>query len=645
MKRLSGGSAVAADASVVAIEQAAALHQAGRIDAAEAAYLALLKGSSAQRRGVLPLLGLLYRQGARLTEALAAYDQLLATGDRSGETFLIRGDLLHGLRRNLEALQSYDRALACAPGRPDILNNRGVALVALGRPTDALASYDAALNAAPEYAEALFNRGVVLADLDRPEAALESYARAAAMRPDHARAHNNLGLLLAGTHRLAEALESYDRAVAAAPDYAEALNNRSACLRLMRRLDAALDSADLALAQRAAYPEALNSRGLALAALTRFDAALESYDQALALRANYPEALSNSGVALVSLGRPEAALARYDAALAVDPTYAEAEFNAALTLLRLGRYESGWRRHEARHRRRGEPLPFSPAKLWLGEEDVSGQTVLAHAEQGLGDTLQFCRFAPAVAALGARVVLKVQPALQSLLTGMEGVDRVISIHDKGPAFDRHVPLMSLPRALGTTLETIPSEPYLTAAANLTAAWEARLGRRDRLRMGLVWSGNPAHENDHNRSVALSALSTLADVDVELISLQKVVKDSDAAWRPHMPSLRWVLEDHHDFADTAALVSTCDLIISVDTAVAHLAGALGRPVWILTPRISDWRWMVPSSDFVQGLRAFDSTPWYPIARLYRQRQLGDWSGVVATIAVALRQEAARFRAAP
>ena len=638
-------SAAEAGQSAATVEQAAALHQSGQHEAAESAYRALLEGPAPQRRGVLPLLGLLYRQSGRRREALAVYDQLVAMGERSGEVFLIRGDLLHGLGRNVEALQSYDRAAASDSTRPQALNNRGVALVALGRPIEALSSYDAALAVRPDYAEALFNRGVALADLGRVAAALESYEQVTELQPGHARAHNNLGLVLAEQQRWPEALERYDRAIAAAPDYADAFNNRSVCLRALGRLEAALESADRALALRPASPEALNTRGLALAALTQFETALESYHQALALRPDYPQALSNSGVALVALGRPDAALARYEAALRLDPGFAEAEFNIGLTRLRLGDFEGGWRRHEARFRRRGQPTDDIPkATLWLGSEDVSGQTVLLHAEQGLGDTLQFCRFAPEMAERGARVVLQVQPQLQRLLGGLTGVDAVISTQDEAPAFDRHVPLMSLPLALGTTLDTIPDAPYLAPDAALTNAWRARLGRREKLRVGLAWSGNPVHENDRQRSIPLQALTPLAECEVEFVSLQQEIRSSDSASLGCLPGLQRFPESLNDFAETAALAAACELVISVDTSVAHLAGALGRTVWIMTPRVSDWRWMIPSPVFEAGLRPFDPTPWYRTARLYRQRQFGDWTGVVAEVAQALKQEAARFRAA-
>ena len=628
MKRSSRAGASAND--TVALEVAAGLHQAGRLEEAEAAYRTLIRGSPSVRRLALPFLALLLRQQARPREALEVYNRLAAMGEGSAELFAARGDLLHALARPAEALQSYDRTLAIEPGRPETLNNRAAVLIALGRPQVALSSLDAALLMRPDYAEALYNRGVAQGDLGWSEAAKASYDRALALQPEHGRALNNRALIAAEGGRLEAALADYDRALCIDAADAEVWANRSACLRRLGRLEAALESADRALDLAGETPERLNARGLALAALHRLAAALADYDRALALRPAYPEALSNSGVALVALGRAEEALTRYEAALALDPGFAEAEYNSGLALLRLGRVEAGWRRHEARWRRRGQPGPtFPDATLWLGEEPIVGDTVLIHAEQGLGDTLQFCRYAPEISALGARVILQVQPPLVGLLGSLTGIDAVTAVGEPTPPFDRHVPMMSLPLALATAgVPGRPVTPYLHADPDRAVAWAVRLSEGGPKRVGVVWAGNPAHENDRWRSIPLETLTPLFASGPSFFSLQIPVRAADADWIAHHTSMHQIDDHLSDFAETAAALTGLDLVITVDTSVAHLAGALGRPVWILIPTPSDWRWNLSSGD---EARSYEPTFWYPSARVYRQRRIGDWDEVVERVA--------------
>jgi tetratricopeptide (TPR) repeat protein len=468
--------------------------------------------------------------------------------------------------------------------------------------------------------------------LGRWAEALADYDRAVALHPDDFAPYwNNRGLALGELNRWAEAADTFVKALDLDPTSADAHANLSVAQRRLGQLDAALGSADRALELRPDRPEALTARGLALAALGRFEAALESHEQALSLRPGYLQALNNAGVALDALERTDEALERFDAALAIDPGFAEAAFNSGLALLRAGRFGEGWRRHEARWRRKGEPGPTYPdATLWLGEggdRALKGQTILLHAEQGLGDTLQFCRYAPAVKALGARVILEAQPSLKALLAGLTGVDEVVGVGEPVPPFDRHTPLLSLPLALGSPFD-IPAAPYLVPDPALQAVWRARLPPLDGPRIGLVWAGSPAHGNDRNRSLPAEALAPLIAAaqraGAQTISLQKDVRESDLAWLDETQTLLRVEDQLAHFADTAALIATCDLVIGVDTAVAHLAGALGRPLWLLLPKPCDWRWMYGRED----------TPWYPSARLVRQAAPGDWGEALDRTAQAL-----------
>ncbi len=593
-----------AGAGAALLANAYQAHLDGREDEAVALYVQVLNGPTPRHGEAAQMLALIY----------------------SG-----RGDRSFAAGRSLDAVTHYDAALALAPLRAEVWNNRGVALESAGRLEAALESFGRALAVRPAYTAAEVNRGGVLVALERWAEALNAFDRVEGTISKDAKYWNNRSLALGGLNRWAEAADGFRAALALDPADADALSNLSVAERRLGRFEAALASADRALAVRGDHAEALTTRGLALAALGRFEAALESHDQALGRQPNHLHALNNAGLALDALDRLDEALVRFDAALAHDPGFAEAAFNSALTLLRMGRFEDGWRRHEARWRRKGEPGPTYPeATLWLGggdDQSLEGRTILLHAEQGLGDTLQFCRYASAVKALGARVILEVQPQLTALLAGLDGVDQVIGVGDAVPPFDRHTPLLSLPLALGPR-SAIPAAPYLAADPSRVAAWRAQSPPPGGVRVGLVWSGAAAHGNDRNRSLPASALAPLIaaarDRGAQVISLQKEVRTDDLAWLEATPDLIRVDGQLIDFADTAALVATCDLVISVDTSVAHLAGALGRPLWLLLATPCDWRWMSKRED----------TPWYPSARLFRQQTPGAWAEALDRAARAL-----------
>jgi tetratricopeptide (TPR) repeat protein len=489
---------------------------------------------------------------------------------------------------------------------------------------EALAGYDRALAVRPQHCEALYNRGNALLKLKRFAEALASYDRALVVRPDHAEALNNRGNALQELERHEEALASYDRALAARPDYAEALGNRGVTLQKLGRSAEALASQDRALALRPDYVEAHNNRGNALQALGRFDAALASYDLALAARPDYAEAHNNRGNALKRLKRFDEALASYDRAVAARPDYAEAHVNKSLVLLLTGNLETGWREFEWRWQKE----EFKPLRrdfrqpVWCGQDGIEGKAILLHCEQGFGDTIQFCRYVPMLAARGAHVLLEAPAPLQRLMGGLAGVAGIIPQGDKLPHFDLHGPLLSLPLAFGTGLRSIPANaPYLAVPAQDPPRWDGALGSRNRPRIGLAWSGSAA---DPNRSIRLQALLQLLDGGARFVSLQKELSPDDAAILRDRSDLLHFGDELKDFADTAAVISNLDLVVSIDTSVAHLAGALAKPVWVLLPFVPDWRWLLDRED----------SPWYPSARLFRQNAPGDWSGVISRVAAAL-----------
>jgi tetratricopeptide (TPR) repeat protein len=413
------------------------------------------------------------------------------------------------------------------------------------------------------------------------------------------------------------------------PDYAEAWSNRGNALQTLRRFDDALASHDAALRLRPDFPVALSNRAVTLQALDRLDEALASCDRALALHADSIEALTNRAAVLQELRRHDEALATYDRAVAIAPDYAEARMNRALLRLLTGDFAQGWPAYEWRRKLPGRVERGFSQPEWSGE-DIAGKRLLLHVEQGLGDTIQFVRYAALAARRCAGVVLEVQPSLAPLLRGLFGAEVIAAGRDPLPPFDLHCPLLSLPRLFETTLATIPGEnPYVVAPADRIAAWAGRLPT-DALRVGLAWSGNPDNTKDYGRSIPFALLAPLVGVPgVRFVSLQKDIRAADADEVCRCGNVIDLRAELYDFADTAAVIAQLDLVIAVDTAVAHLAGAMGKPLWVLLPRDSDFRWLLDRA----------TSPWYPSARLLRRARGDAWDVVIADAAAQLAAHAA------
>lgn len=561
----------------------------------------------------------LHQQG-RLAEARAAYERVLST--RPGHF-----DALH--LSGVIAAQSGDHALAATLIRQAIDVNPGVAaahvnlalsLEERGRTEEAVASYDRAIELRPDDVQALFNRGNALMELKRTRDALPNYDRAVSLAPNDAQAHCNRGNALLELERAGEALASYDRALALQPEHAGAHSNRGLALQELGCREDALACHDRALSIRPDHAQAHLNRGNVLLELHRAQEALDSYDRAIELRPDDAPTWSNRGNALLALHRVEEAVASHDRAIGLEPDHVDAHWNKSLALLLGGQFEPGWALHEWRWKRRTF-APFVrnfPSPPWLGGSSLRGTTILLHAEQGLGDTIQFSRYARLVKEMGARVLLEVPAALTGLLSTIEGVDAVIERGSPLPAFDHHCPLLSLPLAVGTRLATVPFPgPYLSCDPVKRDTWSSRLGPAHGPRVGLAWSGNPRHKNDHNRSVDLETwLKTLPE-GFEYVSLQKELREQDRAAMA-TGRIRHFGEALQDFTDTAALCDVMDLVLSVDTSIAHLAGALGKTTGVLLPHAPDWRWLLDRDD----------SPWYASVRLFRQDRPGTWEPVLA-----------------
>ena len=474
--------------------------------------------------------------------------------------------------------------------------------------------------------DALQLLGLLKLQRRRPAEALGLLSKALKVNSSSAEAMSNLGLALHAAGRYEEAAANFRNALTLAPGHPEILHNLgNACLEL-GRLDEALANYDEVLAKNPVHAGTLVNQGNALLRLNRPIDAIASFDRALALMPGHPNILTNRGHALRRLDRPVEALADFKAALVKAPEFAEAHFESGMARLSLGDF-GGWKQYEWRWRTAafaGRRRQFR-APLWLGDAPLRGQSVLLHAEQGFGDTIQFIRYAPLLAGRGAKVTCEVQPQLHALLSQLEGVE-VIAEGEPLPRFDLHCPLLSLPLAFGTTADTVPSRmPYLVPAADHLAYWRDRLAGGGP-RAGFVWSGSSFHNNDANRSIPLASLTAVFDHSpFSCFSLQTELRDADGEVLRAIPGLVHLGGELRDFADTAAVISLLDVVVSVDTAVAHLAGALGKPVVILLPFAADFRWMRHRGD----------SPWYPTAKLIRQPAFGDWVSVVSRLAGILR----------
>ena len=540
----------------------------------------------------------------RLRDAAAIYQQLLQQYPPRKLVLNRLGEIALRLGKFDQGIALLNRSLAIAPHQPEVLARLAEAFCKTSHLDEALACYDRALSMQPDLAIAHYNRGVLLEELERFDEALASYDRAIVSSPHLARAHYNRGGLLARLKRFDEALASYGRAAAIRPGFAKAHYNRATL-----------------------FTE-----------LKRFDEALASYDRAIAINPDFIVAHVNRGILLADTRRFDEAAASYEQAITRKPDYAEARLHKAELLLVRGDYPQGWDLFEWRWRtpfRRNNPL-FAGYPLWSGEQSVAGKAVLLHPEAGFGDYIMFARYVPLLQARGATVVIYAPPPLVPLFAALDGQVRVVEQRQPLPHVDFQCPIMSLPRAFSTTVDTIPADtPYLRVPEAKREYWQEKLGRPDKPRIGLMWSGNQNRNIDRSplrsRSVPFRLLRPLLDLPCEFHSLQKEIVEADAVALATLDQVNQHQGELHDFSDTAGLIAAMDLVISIDTSVAHLAGALGKPLWVTLPYTTDYRWA----------HAVETTPWYPAARLFRQSEIGDWAGVMQRVAGELIRFCASF----
>lgn len=552
------------------------------------------------------------------------------------EALIALGTARQSLGQFKDAASCFHRALKQKPDHVQALVNLGNVHQSAHRPNEAAACFVRALAVDPQVAEAWYNLGNVHLNAGRPVAAAACYRQALCLRPAYARALLNLGsALLEAPESREDAVLCFERALQCDTALAPAHMNLGNVLQAEHRFREALERYDTALRLAPNYVEAHVNLASTLQAMDRSAEAIARLRAIIAFAPEVAAAHLNLALALRHIGALGEAENHYRQALVVRPEYPEAEVGLAMVLLLQGIFAEGWQRYEGRWQVRDWPTAprdnlLQP--LWQGEP-LAGRTILVHAEQGLGDIFQFARYVPLLARQDGTVILQAPASALPALHGLAGVQALIEDEEPLPPFDLHCPLMSLPRLFGTTLETIPaSAPYLALAPEALERAQACLGapRAGRLRVGLAWGGNPAHRLDRYRSIPLADFAPLCNVTgVDLFGVQIGERREEMAslnWRRQITDLAPHLRD---FGETAAVLQQLDLLITVDTALAHLAGALARPTWVLLPFAPDWRWLTERSD----------SPWYPTMRLFRQPYTeirdGAWDSTITQVVAALQ----------
>jgi tetratricopeptide (TPR) repeat protein len=597
-----------------------ALRDLGKLDEAVTAYRRALKlkPDFAEARHNL---GNALRDQGKLDEAAACGRRAVQLKPNFAEAHYNLGVTLRDQGNLGEAVACYRRALELKPDFAEAHSNLGDALKGQGKLDEAVCCYRRTVELKPNRADAHYNLGTAFLDQRKLDEAVACYRRAVELKPDYAEAHNNLGTALKDLGNPDEAVACYRSALRRKPDFAEAHNNLGNALRDQQKLDEAVACYRSALRRKPDFAEAHYNLGCVFKDQGKLDEAVACSRSALELTPDFTEAYGNLGNSLIDQGKLDEAVACWRRALELKPDYADAHLGLAMAQLLRGDFQQGWLEYEWRWRtKQASPRPFRQP-LWDGSS-LAGHTILLHAEQGLGDTLQFVRYAPLVKRLGGTVLLECQRPLVALLVTCPGVDRLVGQGDPLPDFTTHAPLLSLPRILGTPLDAIPAKvPYLFASPALVDSWRETLRDVRGYKIGINWQGRAGQGSWLARNVPLQQFAKLAEIPgVRLISLQKgAARDELAQAGETFPLVD--LGDQLDqaagaFMDTAAIMMNLDLVITSDTAVPHLAGALGVPVWLALPFAPDWRWLLERSD----------SPWYPTMRLFRPRERGNWQSV-------------------
>jgi tetratricopeptide (TPR) repeat protein len=608
------------------IQSAFEYHRKGDLKQAESLYKKILR-KQPDNPDILHMLGVVFYQLADYDSAISCIRKALQF--RPSDLASAYGNLglaLQGKGLLDEAVTCYQRALEFKPSFAEAHCNLGLALQGKGLLAEAIESYQKAIEFKPSFAEAHCNLGYALQEKGQPDEAAAYFLKAIEMNPYLTKAYYNLGITLQKKGRMDEAIAYYQKAIEFDPFSAEAYCNLGAAVLEKGQFDRVITYCRKAIELDPCSAQAYCNLGAAVLEKGRTDEAIASYQKAIEFDPFFAQAYCNLGYALKEKGQFAEAATHYQKALELNPGSETANYNMSLILLLTGNFEQGWEKYEWRWKAKDfikmncfhQPVDFSQPMLY--GIDVEGLTILIYAEQGFGDAIQFIRYVPELAQRGANVIIECQRELVSLLKNIDGVKHVVAQGDSLPHFDMHCPLLSLPFIFRTTLGSIPAKvPYVQANASLVQKWRDKLGNdHAQLKIGLSWAGKPTHKNDRNRSCSLEVFSPLAELgDISFYSLQKGGAAEQAKNPPPGMKLVDYTEEISDFSDTAALMENLDLIISVDTSIVHLAGALGKRVWTMVPFVPDWRWMLDRED----------SPWYPTMRLFRQPLPGDWKSVI------------------
>lgn len=580
-----------------------------------------------------------YYEKGQIAQSLDDLELALSLEPDNVLGLLTQGNAYIASNQQDKALICFDKALALSPKSVKALNNRGLVLTAKGFHTEAFKSFAKAIANDPLFADGFNNLGILLLDLGHLDQAVSCFEAAISLKPQDAVAYNNLGNALNMLARYGDALKVFEKAIALKPDYAQAHSNLGSTFEGLRQMDEAIQSCEVALQLDSQLTKTHNKLAVMLKDIGDWKRSLWHLDEALRIHPDFFDAMINKGNVLSLLKQFEDARACFDHVLSHEPSNTLARWNKSLLCLQLGDYENGWKLYEAGWaiNMRGYPRELN-RPLWLGRESLAGKTILLHAEQGLGDTLQFCRYAAMVKHLGARVLLEVPEPLLPLMQDLDGIDECVVQGQPLPEFDFHCPLMSLPLAFETRLQTIPSAvAYLKPNPQKVLDWSAKVVNQKRLKVGIVWNGGFRPHLPHvwsvnqRRNVSLGLLSSsLKGVNADFYSLQKgepaesEIRGQEELYWPEGNFINLVC-DLHDFSDTAALIANLDVVISVDTSTAHLAAAIGKPTWLLSRYDNCWRWLEGRTD----------SPWYPTLTLYRQGADRNWVPTLARLADDLR----------
>ncbi len=557
-------------------------------------------------------LGNALTQDHDLVGAIESFNHAIVLNPQDSVALYHRGLVLHEQQEHALALRSFNAAIALNNQVSAYFFSKGLAHLDLASWLEAVMAFDQALALAPDEINALYNKGLALQKLGDLNAALKAHQEVVFRQNDYAEGFYSLGIIHHDLKNHALALQNYARAIELKPDYIEAYTNQGIVLKELNDLDAAIASYEKAIELNPALAEPYNNLGNALQQKNQTEQALWCYEQALTLQPENRYALTNLGNLLTDLHRFEEALAAYDRALALAPEDTDAHWNKALLFLVQGNFLQGWPLYEWRWKlsnfdslKRHYPEP-----LWDGQASLQNRTILIYYEQGLGDTIQFSRFVPALQALGARVVFEIPSALMGLLASLPGVDQWMQAGERPPPFDTHLPLLSLPWRLGVVrLDQLQPGPYLKVSSTHSSHFCQLLGQKNRLRVGLVWRGNSQHQYDHKRSCQLQDWLPFLPAGIDYFGLQKDPSDDEARMMHEHGSIRNWSESFSDFSHTAGLIEQLDLVVSVDTSVAHLSAALGQDTWLMIPQSADWRWLHDRTD----------SPWYASLRLFRPQK--------------------------